>query len=144
MVALGWMKRFYPQQSITVLETFVQRKMSAIFSRVGGPSYYLVGLVNGLLPCGLVYVAVAGALTQGATLDGALYMLFFGLGTMPMMFVIILSKKFWGVRIRRYTGTLMPYITLVFGILFLVRGVVVRLPEKLDTWFVMGFMQMCG
>jgi len=46
------------------------------------------GLVWGWLPCGLVYSALAWALSSGSAVDGALWMLAFGLGTLPMMITV--------------------------------------------------------
>ena len=48
----------------------------------------LLGLLNGLLPCGLVYVAGAGATATGCMIEGAQYMVVFGLGTVPMLLAI--------------------------------------------------------
>ena len=48
---------------------------------------YLLGLLWGWLPCGLVYAVVAWSLTTGNAYDGAMLMLGFGLGTLPAMLI---------------------------------------------------------
>ena len=59
--------------------------LRSLFSQRSYPSLLLIGLLNGLLPCGLVYVAIAGAINTSTILSGALFMILFGLGTIPMM-----------------------------------------------------------
>lgn len=56
------------------------------------PQAYLLGLLWGWLPCGLVYAVVAWSLTTGNAYQGALLMLGFGLGTLPAM--LIAGKAF--------------------------------------------------
>jgi sulfite exporter TauE/SafE len=46
----------------------------------------ITGLLNSLMPCGPLYAAQACALSTGSPVKGAAAMLFFGLGTMPLMF----------------------------------------------------------
>ncbi|HSH47670.1 MAG TPA: sulfite exporter TauE/SafE family protein [Halomonas sp.] len=52
------------------------------------PQAYAFGLVWGWLPCGLVYAALAYSLTTKTAWHGALFMGFFGLGTLPMLFTV--------------------------------------------------------
>ena len=44
---------------------------------------FTIGILNGFLPCGLVYMALAGSLAMGSAGGGAAYMFLFGLGTLP-------------------------------------------------------------
>lgn len=69
--------------------------MGLLLARPGHRSMVAFGLLNGLLPCGLVYVALAGALALGDPVSGAGYMLVFGGGTLP----VLLALSFAGVRI---------------------------------------------
>jgi len=82
----------------------------------------MIGLLNGLLPCGLVYMALAGALTTGSAEQGAFYMILFGLGTIPAMLSVSLIghnlKQSHRVRLQK----LMPFIILLFAVLFILRG----------------------
>jgi sulfite exporter TauE/SafE len=48
-------------------------------------SVFTIGLLNGLLPCGFVYVGLIGSVATQHALEGALFMALFGLGTFPMM-----------------------------------------------------------
>jgi sulfite exporter TauE/SafE len=49
-------------------------------------SFYILGLLNGLLPCGLVYFFAITAASTASALYGAIVMLIFGLSTIPVMF----------------------------------------------------------
>jgi sulfite exporter TauE/SafE len=66
----------------------IRRYWGRLFGQNSVRSMFVVGVLNGFLPCGLVYVALAGAATTGAPLPGALYMAVFGLGTFPVMFAM--------------------------------------------------------
>jgi uncharacterized protein len=49
-------------------------------------SFYLLGMLNGLLPCGFVYVFAITAASTGSAFWGAFVMLIFGLSTIPSLF----------------------------------------------------------
>jgi sulfite exporter TauE/SafE len=88
----------------------------------------LLGVANGLLPCGLVYLGVAGAANTFTPWDGALFMAAFGLGTLPALIVgtrLIsqLSPVFRG-RFRK----LIPAAMMVVGLLLIVRGLNLDVP----------------
>jgi sulfite exporter TauE/SafE len=84
--------------------------------------FYVIGFFNGLLPCGLVYIALVGAMATGSPVLGALYMAIFGLGTAPMMTLAIYLGNFVSVKMRNKINKLIPYAVAVVGILFILRG----------------------
>jgi sulfite exporter TauE/SafE len=77
---------------------------------------FLIGLLNGLLPCGLVYVAVAGALNTHDVVNGILFMLVFGLGTIPVMMGITLAGHAIGGRLRARLSAIVKPMVIVLGI----------------------------
>lgn len=87
-----------------------------------------IGILNGFLPCGLVYVALAGAVAAGTALNGAIYMVLFGLGTYPLMFVLSLGRAWKGLQQRLAMRKLIPWMAAVIGILFIVRGMNLGIP----------------
>ena len=95
------------------------RKM---FSRRSYTSLLVIGLMNGLLPCGLVYMALAGAIVSGNSANGALYMVVFGLGTIPVMLSISLLGKIVSLQSRNKIRKIIPVIIVIIGILFILRG----------------------
>lgn len=98
------------------------------FARTGIWQWLSIGVINGLLPCGLVYVALAGAFASGGLLQAMLFMLFFGLGTIPMMLAIGLSTAFTGIKFRSKLKRVLPATTLVVGLLLIVRGLNLGIP----------------
>lgn len=92
-----------------------------IATRTPVRQFYL-GLLNGLLPCGMVYVAIAGALAMGHWLQGSLYMVLFGMGTWPMLLAVSFgssySAHFSFFNIRK----LAPALVVALGLLLIWRG----------------------
>lgn len=91
-------------------------------------SLALLGMLNGLLPCGLVYVALAGAVTQGGLLTGVGYMAVFGLGTLPMMLSLSISGKIFPPALRRKLNGAIPFGVCLLAILLIVRGMALGIP----------------
>jgi uncharacterized protein len=115
-----------PIQSFTV---FLKQQFARLFKQKTALSYFLIGFVNGFLPCGLVYLALAGALATGEVLEGVLYMSFFGLGTFPMMFAVSMAGNFIKPSVRRFIyKKLLPSFTLVLALLFILRGLNLNIP----------------
>jgi uncharacterized protein len=102
--------------------------MSAQLRRRGLRSLILLGLLNGLLPCGLVYVALAGAVAQGGFLAGVLFMILFGLGTLPTMLAISLSGKVFPAAWRMKLRGAIPFAVCALGALLVLRGLALGIP----------------
>lgn len=88
----------------------------------------LVGMLNGLLPCGLVYVAVAGALLTGSAVASAQYMALFGLGTASVMILISMGSGFIMERFRKSLLKIVPVMIFFVGVLFVLRGLNLGIP----------------
>ena len=88
----------------------------------------MLGALNGLLPCGLVYVACAGAVATGGFASGLGYMMAFGIGTVPMM----LGLSLLGMKLRFAIGSgfqrLIPISVAALGILLVIRGLGLGIP----------------
>lgn len=87
---------------------------------------FLIGLVNGLLPCGFVYLALAGSATAGNMLDGLLYMFLFGMGTFPMMFTLTIAGNLFGQRAQKMIRKVSPLVAVCLAALLIVRGMTVE------------------
>lgn len=101
------------------------RKLFAVSSI---PSLFLIGLLNGLLPCGLVYIAIAGAINTNDLFNGVFYMILFGLGTVPIMFTIPLLGNLIGNAFRKKYGKLVSVFIVLLGIIFILRGLSLGIP----------------
>jgi sulfite exporter TauE/SafE len=87
-----------------------------------------LGLMNGLLPCGMVYVGLAGALAVGNAFESALFMAAFGLGTLPMMLAVHMAGDLISLNLRARIRGLLPYAFAVMGALFILRGMGLGIP----------------
>lgn len=85
-------------------------------------SFLVMGLLNGLLPCGLVYMAVFATLASGSAIHGAWYMVFFGLGTVPLMTGAIYAGNFLKASVKQKIMRLVPAFVVIIGLLFILRG----------------------
>lgn len=91
-------------------------------------SLYTTGLLNGLLPCGAVYAALTAAIGVGSFEQSTLFMFFFGLGTIPLMFLTVMFGNFISLEWRQKILKILPIIILVLGILFILRGLELNIP----------------
>jgi uncharacterized protein len=91
-------------------------------------SFLLIGIINGFLPCGLVYVALAGAINTGGVISGAAFMALFGLGTLPVMFITSVAGKYINVGVRRKINKLVPVFAFILGVIFILRGLNLGIP----------------
>lgn len=106
------------------------------------PSLYL-GTINGFLPCGLVYIAIAGAISLSNIWGSMGFMLFFGLGTFPAMIGVTLGHQAVSQKIRVSLKRLYPIITLVMGVYLIYRGLMSKLPLELDFFEALKNPVMC-
>lgn len=101
----------------------LEKKMRKQFKKTGTVTLFTIGLLNGLLPCGFVYVGLAGSVTTGSALQGSLFMMFFGLGTIPAMMTMALAPSFITLRWRQRINKWIPYLAVSFGIYLIYRGI---------------------
>lgn len=106
----------------------IRRAIGALLQRSSVLALFLLGLVNGLLPCGLVYMAVAAAMTTGTMLQGVMFMAGFGLGTVPMMLTIALLGKQLQGGLRKRLHAVLPVFSVVVAVLILLRGLNLGIP----------------
>jgi hypothetical protein len=106
----------------------LKKSIGKLFAVRSFQSLFFIGLLNGLLPCGLVYIAIAGAIGTGNTAEGGLYMILFGLGTIPMMLGISLAGNILGLAVRQKINKIIPVLVVVVGLLFVLRGLDLGIP----------------
>lgn len=90
--------------------------------------FFLLGFLNGLLPCGLVYTALTTATLAGSIGGGALAMLLFGIGTTPVMILLILFRRRLTLPRRLRLLPLSTLLSAIIGILLVLRGLNLGLP----------------
>lgn len=121
----------------------VRNFISSVMVRSQEYHPFQLGMANGLLPCGLVYLALAGALASGSLLGGMLFMFLFGLGTIPMLFLVASGYSMINLKLKKRFRTILPYVTLCFGLFLVYRGVVVDMPSELNFWEALKNPVMC-
>jgi len=104
------------------LNQWIKIRLGVLLQRQQGSSLFTIGLLNGLLPCGLVYMAVVGALTAPSVVEGGAYMGLFGLGTLPMLFSTAMFGQFINLKWRVAARKLVPFVLVGMAILLLMRG----------------------
>lgn len=107
---------------------YIIRWLTPLFHKKNMGNLFLIGLLNGLLPCGLVYMAVAGALATGNIIYSSLFMAFFGLGTLPAMITMSFAGSFISLTMRNRIRKSVPYIIGFMGILLILRGMNLNIP----------------
>jgi hypothetical protein len=115
----------------TIFEGYSSRLLSGfrnMFSNGDKKSLFGIGLLNGILPCGLVYVAIAGAINTGDVASAMLYMALFGAGTIPVMLAISIAGTMISLNLRIFINKLSPYVIVLLGVLFILRGLSLGIP----------------
>jgi len=106
----------------------IKSKLGESLKKRENPTFFTLGFLNGLLPCGLVYMAVLGTLASTNILEGIVYMSLFGLGTVPLMTTVAMlgnvSKFFNWQKLQK----IIPIVVVVIGILFVLRGLGLGIP----------------
>jgi len=113
---------------VTRLVIRLKTAMSAQLKQRSLRSLVLLGMLNGLLPCGLVYVAMAGAISTASLLHSTVYMTLFGLGTLPTMLGIGLSGKMLPMAVRLKLRSAIPAGICLVASLLILRGLALGIP----------------
>jgi sulfite exporter TauE/SafE len=113
----------------------VYRLISRIKSNLGKhfrnksyKSLFIIGLLNGFLPCGMVYVALFGAIAMQSAELGIMYMVLFGLGTVPLMTSVVYFNSLLSQSARNKIQKAIPYVAIFIGVLFILRGLGLGIP----------------
>lgn len=100
----------------------VKSSLGKQFKKKSNSALFTIGLLNGFLPCGLVYAALFGALAMQNMSLGVLYMVLYGLGTIPMLSVAVYASGFLSSNFRNKLQKVIPVVTVIIGGLFILRG----------------------
>jgi sulfite exporter TauE/SafE len=111
---------------LSLLMLPVNRMLSYALNHHSG--HFIIGVINGLLPCGFVYLALAGAVNMQTPIAAATYMFWFGAGTFPLMLLATISSGFAGPAVRRQINKAIPYVMVCLGFWFILRGLNLNIP----------------
>ena len=122
-----------PVQSMTKR---LQSSIGVLFRKGSQSSLFGIGVLNGFLPCGFVYVALAGAVALGNIDKSILFMALFGIGTIPAMFSASIVTNLFGQNFRKKVNHAIPVFAAVLAVIFILRGLNLGIPylsPKLKT-----------
>ncbi|HCA09084.1 MULTISPECIES: sulfite exporter TauE/SafE family protein [Chryseobacterium] len=106
----------------------VKLNLGKLLQKADYRSRFSTGVLNGFLPCGMVYMALTASLASGGIWQGASYMALFGLGTLPFMFAVVLAGNLMNQAFRVKVLKAVPVIMIILGGLFILRGLELGIP----------------
>ncbi|GAB4230185.1 MAG: sulfite exporter TauE/SafE family protein [Ekhidna sp.] len=116
-------KHYYESGFYKLLKSFLSRNLSL------RKRWFLSGVANGFFPCGLTYVAAAGAVAFGDPLKGALFMMLFGIGTLPALIILSFAGNMFASKIKFLIPRSVSIIAILSGSIMIMRGMLTTFPE---------------
>jgi sulfite exporter TauE/SafE len=126
IIALALFDRFRPWSGPRL--TSMQQTIIRLWNSPGRAKFLVLGMANGLLPCGMVYLAIAGALTRTSVFESAGFMACFGLGTLPLLLALQYSGSRLSFPARTRLRRAIPALTIALGLLLILRGLDLGIP----------------
>ena len=114
--------------NIHILTGWVRKSIQQLFIKKSYGGLFFIGTLNSLLPCGLVYMAIAGAIGTGTVYFGMIYMVIFGFGTIPLMLLVVLAGNAISLSVRTKINQIIPYLVVFIGCVFILRGLCLGIP----------------
>lgn len=125
----GLVKHSHPVNlAVQHIMSKLRNAMSRLLFRRKPGSVFAFGMLNGLLPCGMVYMALAGAIATGDALNGAGFMFSFGLGTLPAMWSVSIFSGLIRQELRIKARKIYPAVMAFIAILLILRGLNLDIP----------------
>ena len=106
----------------------VKLNLGKFLQKADYKSRFTTGILNGFLPCGMVYMALTTSLAAGGIWQSSFFMFLFGLGTLPFMFAIVLVGNLITQSLRLKVLKIIPILMIVLGGLFILRGLELGIP----------------
>jgi sulfite exporter TauE/SafE len=120
---ISWLSRFSVGHW-----SFLSKKLGVLLKQKSYSSNLFIGILNGLLPCGLVYAGIAGAIATGSPSKGALFMFMFGIGTSFLMFTLQFFKEYISTSVRNLMRKAVPIYLVIMATLLILRGLNLGIP----------------
>ena len=122
------LQRLSLSKKISTVILKIKNSLGKELRKKGNDTFFTIGFLNGFLPCGLVYMAIFGALTTSNAFTGSLYMFLFGIGTIPLMTAFVYLGNFTKGNFRKNIQKAIPVMVVFIGTLFIVRGLGLGIP----------------
>lgn len=118
-ISLGIFNSFY---------NVIVKQLSSLFKVKSIFTFFMIGILNGLLPCGMIYLALSSAMSTQNLYYGSLLMAFFGMGTIPALLLVALGGQYMGFTFRKKIQKLLPVFLFGMGVLLIIRGLNLGIP----------------
>jgi uncharacterized protein len=130
IILIAWHQFFRIGESkyIARLSVLISRGIGKVIRSTNPLKLIGLGALNGLLPCGMVFIALTNALVQPSIVESVLAMFFFGLGTLPMMVSITFFASRLSGAWRQKVSKFIPYLMTIVGLLVVLRGLNLGIP----------------
>ena len=128
IIVPGMLERFSPTGALTLGISRLRGMLARNLKRAAPEALFFTGMLNGLLPCGLLYSALLGAAVMDTWQLGALFMILFALGTWPAMIALRISGAMIGERLRVPLRRLAPVMISAMDLLLIARGLELNVP----------------
>ncbi len=128
LIPLKTFNRYNLSKPVYKIISKVKNQLGKALKKKSPDTFLTIGFLNGFLPCGLVYMALFGAIAMGSAAEGSLYMVLFGLGTVPLMTTAIYFSGLLKGGIRQKVQRLIPVFVVIVGMLFILRGLGLGIP----------------
>ena len=122
------LNRFQISRPVYKVISKIKSRLGKEFKKKTADTFLTIGFLNGFLPCGLVYMALFGAIAMGNVAQGSLYMVLFGLGTIPLMTSAVYFSGLLKGGIKKRVQKLIPVFIVLMGALFILRGLGLGIP----------------
>ncbi len=106
----------------------IRALLGQLFFKKSNWSLYAIGILNGLLPCGLIYLAIAGATATADPIRSSFFMASFGLGTLPVMWSVSFFGNYVGLGVRKKIKRIYPVMMALTACLLIIRGMGLDIP----------------
>ena len=119
---------FFPEVIYQSYKSRIAVIWGKLFAKKSLRSLFAIGILNGFLPCGFVYLALTGAFALNSVFSSALYMAAFGIGTIPILLGVSYAGNSLGLRLRRHLGRYIPVGAAIIALLLIIRGMSLGIP----------------
>jgi len=106
----------------------LRHHLGRLLSNSSNTSLYTIGLLNGLLPCGMIYLALTTSFLTGSAINGSLFMAAFGLGTFPAMLAVVFFGSYMNQKLRLNLRKVVPVFLACMAALLVLRGLNLGIP----------------
>jgi sulfite exporter TauE/SafE len=133
LVYVLWVFYLHPKRKLIFFKIdWLQKPIVSILSKLLKQnkviSFLLIGLLNGLLPCGMIYLALSSAWAGQSVVQSGLFMVLFGIGTLPVLILVAFGGQLMGYAFRAKIQKALPYMLFSMGLLLILRGMNLGIP----------------